>query len=207
MAITSAGGIDGQPAELLVHDDEQNDAVARGRMAELFDAGVRLIVGPMTSSVAVAVVPLANQRGIPMVSPTSTTHELSGRDDAFFRVVPDAPTGAAQEAEHLVRQGTRRLATVVDLNNRAFSESWAKAAVRRLGELGGQTALELTFASQPGVAYAELAQRAASSGADTVLLVTNAADAAVARRCSAAPALATLRASVARRAAAHLRDR
>jgi branched-chain amino acid transport system substrate-binding protein len=175
----AGGGLGGRLVELLVRDDEQNDAVAQVRLAELIDAGVQIIVGPMTSSVAVALAPIAARRNVPMVSPTSTTHELSGRRDHFFRVVPDAPTGAKQEAQYLRDTGASRLAAVYDMKNRAFSESWTKAALRSFAELGGETALELAFESAPGVAYGELAQRVTDSRADTALLVTNAADAAV----------------------------
>jgi branched-chain amino acid transport system substrate-binding protein len=175
----AAGGIGGQAIELLVRDDEQNEALARTRAAELIDAGVQIIVGPMTSSIAVALAPLIEQREMPMISPTSTTHELSGRKDYFFRVVPDAPTGAKQEAQFLRDTGASRLAAVYDLKNRAFSESWTRSALRSFAELGGETALELAFESAPGVAYAELAQRLTDSRADTALLVTDAADAAV----------------------------
>lgn len=175
----AAGGIGGRRLELLVSDAEQNPAVARSRLEEFYAAGVQIVVGPMTSAIAVAVAPLATERGVPLVSPTSTTHELSGRDDAFFRVVPDAPTGARLQAEVLYHAGTRRLASVLDTRNEAFSASWSAAAVSRLAQLGGQIAIEMRIESVPGLAYAQTAAAVMATRPDTVLLVTNAADAAV----------------------------
>jgi branched-chain amino acid transport system substrate-binding protein len=177
--INAGGGVAGRAAELLIRDDEQSPDLARARFDEMVNAGAQLVVGPMTSAIAVAVAPLALKRGVPLVSPTSTTHELSGIDDAFFRLVPDAPTGARQQAGVLHRDGARKLATVFDTRNRAFSESWTQAAERKFAELGGEVALALPIESVPGLAYAEKAAAVVASRADTALLATNAADAAV----------------------------
>lgn len=175
----AGGGLHGRRLELLVRDDEQNAELARLRVDEMLAAGAQLLVGPMTSEIAVALAPVVTARGVPMVSPTSTTHELSGIDDAFFRVVPDAPTGARLAAEVMHREGVRRLASVYDLRNRAFSESWHRAAVRRMAELGGTVTLELPIESTPALAYAERAAALVATRPDAVQIVTNAADAAV----------------------------
>lgn len=177
--INTAGGVDGRTLELVVRDDEQDNDKARARLIEIIEAGAAFVVGPMTSSVAVALVPVADERGIVLISPTSTTHELSGKRDAFFRVVPDAPTGAAQQADALLATGHRRLVTVADLNNRAFSQSWTRAAASRFKERGGDAVLELEFKSAPGVRYAELARQIADARADVVVFAANASDTAL----------------------------
>ena len=193
--LNAAGGIAGRQVELRVRDDEQNADVARRRLLELAAAGVRLVIGPMTSSVAIAVAPLAQERGLVLVSPTVTTHELSGKADAFFRVVSDAPRGAAQQAQFLFDQGLRSIATLADDQNRAFARSWVESAQRRFVALGGRVLLDLHFESRPGVQYAELAAALADAHADVVLLAASAADSALLmqqiRRRDARVALAT----------------
>ncbi len=64
--LNAAGGLEGQPVELVVRTDEQNVDKARAGLADLFQAVVPFVVGPMTSSLAVALAPLANERGIPL---------------------------------------------------------------------------------------------------------------------------------------------
>lgn len=177
--LNAAGGVDGRPVELLTRDDEQTVEVARQRLTELFDAGVAFVVGPMTSSMAVALAPLANARGVPLISPTSTTHELSGRPDAFFRVVPDAPTGALQQVDELFARGARRLVTVADLNNNAFSESWVQAAARRFVAAGGTLAAAVQFSSAPGLSYRALAEQVTAVRADIVVIAASASDTAL----------------------------
>lgn len=177
--LNAAGGINGRAVELLIRDDEQNDDVARRHLSELADAGVQLIIGPMTSSIAVALAPMAMQRGLALVSPTATAHELTGKADAFFRVVSDAPRSAIHQAEFLYAQGHRSMAAIADLKNKAFSQSWSSSALRRFGELGGRVALDTTFESNPGVEYAELARQLLQAKADVILIVASAADSAM----------------------------
>lgn len=177
--LNTGGGLDGRPVELLTRDDEQDTAVARRRLTELFDAGVAFVVGPMTSSMAVALAPLANERGVALISPTSTTHELSGKPDAFFRVVPDAPTGAAQQVDELLARGARRLVTVADLNNNAFSDSWVQAAARRFTATGGTLAAAVQFRSAPGLSYSALAEQITRARADVIIVAASASDTAL----------------------------
>ena len=177
--LNAAGGFDGRRVELLTRDDEQNAELARKRLGELFDAGVAFVVGPMTSAMAVALVPLADQRGIALISPTSRTHELSHKGDAFFRVVPDAPTGAAQQSDALLAAGRRRLVTVADLNNHAFTDSWSRAAAQRFKDAGGTLVQAIQFRSAPGLSYGDLADRIAAAQGDVVIISASASDTAL----------------------------
>ena len=178
-ALGERGGLRGRPLELLARDDEMDTAVALQRFDELADAGVAFVVGPMTSAVAVALAPRATERRVALLSPTATTNELSGRADAFFRVVPDAPSGARQQAQALLARGLRRLITVTDLRNRAFAQDWTSAAARQFEAGGGQALRDIGFEAAPGVQFAELAERVAGSGADAALLAASAADSAL----------------------------
>lgn len=174
--LNAAGGIDGRLIELMIRDDEQDNDKARTRLGELIQAGVLWVVGPMTSSIAVTLAPLAAERGVPLISPTATTHELSGKVDAFFRVVPDAPAGARQQADALIARGQRRLVTVADVNNRAFSESWTRACSARFKEQGGEPAAAIEFKSAPGLSYVDLARQIIAGQPDVVVLAASASD-------------------------------
>lgn len=177
----AAGG--GRAVELLTRDDEQNNDTARQRLAELFDAGVAFVVGPMTSSVAVAVVPLAGQRGVPLISPTAGTAELSGLDDAFFRVLPDPRVATLPQAAALLSRGRRRLLTMADLSNRPFSVGWNTAAAKAFTTGGGVVVESLEFEARPGLKFTELAARVADAAlrqqADCFLLAASATDSAL----------------------------
>lgn len=174
-----AGGIAGRKLELVVRDDEQKADVAKRVMGELADAQVEFVVGPMTSQMAVAVAPVANARQVVMLSPTATTHELSGKADHFFRVVADAPSGAAQEADQLISRGLHTLVTVGDASNRAFSDSWADGVVKRFTERGGRVLAQFHFQSGADARLSELAGRLVAAKADVVVIVAGAVDTAL----------------------------
>lgn len=82
-----SGGINGKPLELIVRDDRQDSQRARSSVKELLDDGVELIIGPMTSSMAMSVVKLVNNSDAYLLSPTVTTTDLLNIDDHFLRVI------------------------------------------------------------------------------------------------------------------------
>jgi branched-chain amino acid transport system substrate-binding protein len=177
--LNAAGGVNGRRLVLTPADDEHNPEVALRALQSLADSGVAVVVGPMTSAMAVAIVPWANQKALPLVAPTVTTHELTGQRDAFFRVSADALTGAAQQARHLHRQGARTLVTVADAGNRAFSQSWAQGAGRAFEALGGRVLRELQFTSAPGLSHGDVASQVLAGRPDVALLAANATDSAL----------------------------
>jgi branched-chain amino acid transport system substrate-binding protein len=93
--------------------------------------------------------------------------------------VPNASSSGAQEADCLHRQGARRLVTVADLSNRAYTESWAAGARRRFAELGGELAEPLQFEAVKGLNYDDLTSRILKSSGDAVMLIASAADSAL----------------------------
>lgn len=176
--LNAGGGLDGRRLELLTRDDEQNGEVARQRLGELLDQRVEWVIGPMTSAVAAAVLPLVNERRVPMISPLAGANDFSGRDDAFFRVVSDAAAGGRQQAQALLKRGLRRIVTVADTTNAVFTRNWVVSAREKL-EAGGAVVQALEFKAAPGLKFLELAQRIAGTDVDGVIIAASAADSAV----------------------------
>ena len=165
--------------ELLVEDDRQDAGAARAAIASFAAHGASFAVGPMTSAMAVAAVPVADRLRLVLITPTATTDELSGRNDWFFRTAADAPTGARQLAQVLYQRGARRLGVLMDASNRAYSASFGHAASARFRELGGKVAAEVDYESGPALDYADLAHRLASAAPDAVVLVDSPGEAAI----------------------------
>ena len=165
--------------ELLVEDDRQDADTARHAIAAFADRGCAFVVGPMTSEMAVAAVPEADRRGLVLISPTATTHLLSGRADHFFRTAADAPTGARQLAELLHARGARALAVLRDASNRAYTASFGDAAAARFRALGGRVVAETDYESGPAIDFSGLARRLADAAPDAVLLVDSPGEAAL----------------------------
>lgn len=175
-----AGGIKGRQIQLTIEDDQQNPEVARKAVSKLIDGKVEAIIGPMTSSMAMATVPIANQAQTVLISPTVTTNELSGLDDYFFRLVSATRYYAGKNAEHhLKRTQIRRVAVIYDLRNKAYTESWLEDYRNAFIAGGGSIAGTLSFSSSDDTHFSDLARQLLQSRPDGILVLANSVDAAL----------------------------
>lgn len=179
-----AGGIAGRQVKLLIRDDEQNTVVAERALRELIDQGVVAIVGPMTSAIAMTIVPIANRAGVLLISPTVSTEALTGKDDYFFRVGSSNLANATQVAQYHLRQAAgrqnpRRLVAVYDLNNRPYAETWLDGFRVTYVRGGGEIVKSIGFESGSAISYRQLAQELLATAADGVLIVANSVDTAL----------------------------
>ncbi len=169
------GGINGRPIELIAEDDQQDPEVARQAVARLLARPVEVIIGPMTSAMAMAVVPQVNATTIPLVSPTVTTNALTGIDDQFFRVVAPTARHVFKSADYHYRQlGLRRIVLVCDLRNKAYTDSWAGDFRRAFVALGGKVVDEIGFANDDALSM--VATRALAGRPDGALIIANSVD-------------------------------
>ena len=176
----AAGGIKGQPVELVVKDDEQNPETARKVMAELLSNNLELVIGPMTSSVATAIMPHVNSSKTILLSPTVTTTDLTGKDDRFLRAIDDTRSYAAKSADYQYRnQGHRTVAALYDQGNRSYTESWLNDFRHEFEKLGGKMLLVKGFTSGSDIAFQGMAKSLLAVKPDTVLILANAVDAAL----------------------------
>jgi branched-chain amino acid transport system substrate-binding protein len=174
------GGISGRPVELIIRDDEQNPETAGKVARELVERNVEAIIGPMTSSMAQAIVPIVNRARLVAVSPTVTTTDLSGLDDYFLRVLPDTQTYAPKSAHfHFGKLGLRRAALIYDAGNRSYTESWLTNFRKAFEGLGGSVIAVKSFKSGGNVAFSPIVRDLLRQRPDLVVLVCNAVDAAL----------------------------
>ncbi len=98
------GGAKGRLVELVVRDDGQTKVKAEASTQELIDAKVQAIIGPFTSGMAAAIVPIAGKAGIFEVSPTITSMDFYGKDDNLFRINRTTRDNAVDYAKFLTGQ-------------------------------------------------------------------------------------------------------
>ena len=91
-AINDKGGINGQRLVGVISDTGGNETVAMNQLRDLVEnQGVIAVVGPARSAEVKAAFPIAKELEVPIISPSSTSHDLSSADDGgfMFRNVPD----------------------------------------------------------------------------------------------------------------------
>jgi branched-chain amino acid transport system substrate-binding protein len=177
--INNAGGIQGRPVELIVKNDQNDPDVAVQVDTDLINEGVAALIGHMTSTMSKAVVHLFNDAKIVMVSPTTTTNDLTGLDDYFFRTcTPDL-----DQTQQLIRyafheRGLKKLAVVYDLANRGYSEGWVQNARSEFERLGGNFSRVVPFTSGKDTTHSDIVKELLSSHPEGILIIAAAIDTA-----------------------------
>jgi branched-chain amino acid transport system substrate-binding protein len=178
--INAEGGMDGRPAELIVRDDKNDPEQAEKAVRELIDSGVDVIVGHMVSSMSLRTVPIVNEHHIVMISPTTSTPELSGKDDYFFRVIPENTGRIARLAAYCMdNYGVTSFAGIIDLENEEYTIRWWEYFTKKIAARGAEVLSEHRYGPSSDVDYAGIAEKAAQSNPDCIVLVTNAFDTAM----------------------------
>lgn len=173
------GGVNGRQVELLIRDDGQDPEKARKAVRELIAEKVELIIGPATSSMALAVLPDIRSSSTILLSPTVTTTELTGKDDNFLRVMDDTRIYARKSARYHRKLGRRQVAILHDEGNGSYTGSWMRDFAGEFQSLGGEVASTVGFRSGYSVPFSALAREALASKPDMVLVIANAVDAAM----------------------------
>lgn len=106
-----AGGVLGQPVEWVDGDDGTDATVAAATVDRFVGLGVQVIIGASSSSVTKAVIPKIAAAGRILISPSSTSDELSDVADngLFFRTAPADTLQARALADVIMRDGPHRV--------------------------------------------------------------------------------------------------
>jgi branched-chain amino acid transport system substrate-binding protein len=170
-----AGGIQGRPVELIIKDDKHDPETAVAADRELIDQGVVAIIGHMTSSMAIAALPLINREKMIMVGPTVSSNEVSGIDDYFFRVIGSNTARVNLMADHIAtRTDVKTVACLLDLGNRSFSNAWFTSFKATFEKYQRCRVVPVTFTSNGDVAYGDLVDEILESNPQGLLLVASA---------------------------------
>lgn len=175
-----AGGVGGRKLLLIEQDDQQNNAQALAAMDELKKQAVVAIIGPATSSIAVAITPMATDHQLLLIAPTATTNKLSGKDDYFLRSVGDAAFYGRTTAQfHYSKQGVRTVALALDMANADYTESWGDPYAAEFIRLGGKVVRMERFKSTDQPDHAAIARNLLADNPEMILTVASSVDCAL----------------------------
>jgi serine/threonine-protein kinase len=197
--INRSGGIRGRPIRLVVKDDQGDTGtfLAETARALLREEGVKVIVGPVTSSQVAVVAPLAQSAGIIEITATATSAEfttLQRPEDRFlFRTVPsqslqtkalarvmrgapvapfpdertDASAAAKRETRKPARCDSAAIVATDDVSGRPFVDEFT----RSFAERGGKVVAARFVAAEDQSSYASDIHAVLASRAQCQVLV------------------------------------
>ncbi len=162
---------------LIVEDTETDPAVALEKLQSLAGIGVKIVIGPDSSTEVEAVKAYADENGILVISHTSTAPSLAVPGDNVFRFIPD-DTHQAEAIARLMWEDELR-AVIAMWRGDVWGDDLSKATKARFEELGGavldgvrynpSTATTANFSAEVESLNAQVSQAIAQYGdADAV---------------------------------------
>lgn len=137
--INEAGGINGQPVELIVRDMKSDAVTAINATQELLDLGVNVILGPPTDDALIPMAQMAMGYGVPVVAvgATQPAFPVAAPDNGYLTAYGDNAAAAAA-AEHAYAAGYRRAALMIAHDVGAYSSVTPEYFAQAFERLGGK---------------------------------------------------------------------
>lgn len=178
--INAAGGIAGRPIELMIRNDLGTIDGAQNADRELVKSGVTAIIGHATSQQTLAGLQITNPAHVLLLSPTTSTPDLSGKYDYFFRVYPSFSDSAKGFATHIYKnRKLSKLAILYDTDNKAYSTTYQTIFANQYRAAGGSIVGEVGFSSAAKIDFNPILSQLRANNADALLLITSDVDAAM----------------------------
>ena len=174
--INDTGGINGVPLRVAIAiDNDEQETVTQVAEALTQDSSVLGVIGHFSSGSSLAAAPIYEDAGLPMVSPTSTSVQLSGQGQYVFRTVPSDRFTATTLSRYLINNLQQGNAAVFFNGESDYSLSLKNEFSTALLTDGGQILSEFDVSAGGFEAATTAVQQAQQQGADVLVLLTNTA--------------------------------
>ncbi|HZE87407.1 MAG TPA: branched-chain amino acid ABC transporter substrate-binding protein [Methylomirabilota bacterium] len=130
--------------QLIQEDSKCDPAIAAQAVKNLVDKGVVAIIGEACSSATLKALPAANKYHVPLLSPASSSPQLSQKGDYFFRVVPPDQYQGEFVAKLLYNQKHLRTAAILH-SDEAYGNDLAGTFTKSFEALGGKVLTNQSF--------------------------------------------------------------
>ncbi len=140
--INQAGGVLGHPLELIVLDNKSSPLYARQAAQRAISMDVSSVIGGAWSTQSLAMAPVLQKAGIPMISPTATAPAVTRVGPYIFRTCyTDTFQGRLMAGFAYHELGARTAAVLTNLNE-TYSQSLASQFSLVFNKIGGQIIVE-----------------------------------------------------------------
>ena len=146
--INSSGGIQGKAIELVILDDKGDATEAAQAARRLIDREkVVLIIGPVITPAVMAVAPICQAQGIPMITPTGTGDQITSLGDYIFRAAyKDSFQGSLMAQFAIENLGITEAAIIYDIAN-DYSVGLRASFKATFQNLGGKIIAEESYST------------------------------------------------------------
>ncbi|MBF2003757.1 MAG: amino acid ABC transporter substrate-binding protein [Synechococcales cyanobacterium M58_A2018_015] len=173
--INEGGGVNGTPVKILIVSDDNDPQVAQ-QMANLLVQYQEVlgVIGHFGSDATLAAGNVYEQGRLVMISPTSTSVQVSSLGNYIFRTVPSDRFTAAALSRYMLNSLQRQNAAVYYNSMSDYSQSLKNEFATALSTDGGQVVAEFDLAD-PSFSALDTLKQAAQQEAEVLVLASNTA--------------------------------
>jgi branched-chain amino acid transport system substrate-binding protein len=149
--LNAQGGIKGKKVRLVNYDDQGKTSEVGTAVTRLItNDNVLVVIGEVASSLSIAGGQIAQQHGVPMISPSSTNPKVTETGDYVFRVCFIDPFQGYVMARFATNPksdsglGIKKVALLID-QRQAYAQGLAKNFEESLVKLGGQVTAKESY--------------------------------------------------------------
>lgn len=146
--LNAAGGLLGKQIELISLDNQGKPEEAATAITRLITQNeVTAVLGEVASSISLAMAPIAQQYGVPMISPSSTNPDVTAKGDYIFRVCFIDPfQGSVMARFALETLKIKKVAILRDVKN-DYSVGLANFFTKTFTEGGGEIVIDQSYSA------------------------------------------------------------
>jgi branched-chain amino acid transport system substrate-binding protein len=174
--VNQKGGINGVPLKVLIANDDDDVAIA-SQLGQAFVKKPEIlgVIGHFGSNTTLDVAKNIYQpQGLPMISATSTSVELSELGNYIFRTVSSDLFAGTTLANYMLKTLKKQKAAIIYNSQSSYSKSLKTVFTTALLGIGGEIVTEIDF-SAPDFNAVEAVKQAQSLGAEVLMLAMNTA--------------------------------
>ncbi|OIP71419.1 MAG: hypothetical protein AUK43_06225 [Oscillatoriales cyanobacterium CG2_30_40_61] len=165
-------GLNNQLLEIMIGNDDSNPAIATTVAQQLANhPNILAVIGHNDSDASKAALVEYEKAGIAMVSPTSTSTELSG--NSFFRTLPSDAVSGAKLANHVWNTLILDRVAIFYNPNSSYSNSLYQVFAGKFQQLGGQVVKTIDIADSEFNAKQEIKAIQNQAQAQAIVLFPN----------------------------------
>lgn len=168
--INEAGGIDGKKVEYLALDDKM-DSTEAAMCAQRFteNEDIVAVIGSLTSGTTLAVLPIYEDAGMPVICPTGNNDDLSGYSN-FIRIVMAASKEAPMVGA-MVMNNLKASKVGVIYDNSDYGNTMVSASTEVVEKLGGEIVASEAYTAGTDKDFSVQLSKMLQMEADTIIIV------------------------------------
>ncbi|MDC7287761.1 ABC transporter substrate-binding protein [Blautia schinkii] len=168
--INEAGGIDGRKVEYLALDDKM-DSTEAAMCAQRFteNEDIVAVIGSLTSGTTLAVLPIYEDAGMPVICPTGNNDDLSGYNN-FIRIVMAASKEAPMVGA-MVMNNLEASKVGVIYDNSDYGNTMVSASAEVVEKLGGEIVASEAYTAGTDKDFSVQLSKMLQMEADTIIIV------------------------------------